>query len=113
MHVMAVPSATDRPVRRTAYLVRHAESRYNRAIKNWDLMSVVGERDHGLTATGLAQCRKLHDCIFNADSADAQALRAPNRITLSSPLCRALLTAHLALPCGHQRLEPNPPRGKR
>ena len=86
---------------RTIYLVRHGESRFNVAIRRINLYHMMRETDHGLSQRGAAQCRALRRAIARAaDSADADALALSDarRITLSSPLCRAVLTAHLALP---------------
>ena len=85
---------------RIVYLMRHAESRYNQAVQQWDVAKMVGETDHGLSTRGLAQCRTLQTRIGRDDASDEDAskLRSSNRMTVSSPLCRAILTAHLALP---------------
>lgn len=91
----------ERPPSVTVYLIRHAESRYNAAVKAWDVRALVGERDHGLSHRGEQQCHELSRTIESAASrgdADAQRLAASDRVTASSPLCRAVLTAHLALP---------------
>ena len=85
---------------RTVYLIRHAESRYNEAKKAWNLRGLVGERDHSLSSTGVAQCARLRSALQTAAASgdsDAIAILSPKK-TLSSPLCRAILTAHLALP---------------
>jgi broad specificity phosphatase PhoE len=87
--------------RRTVYIVRHAESRYNVGVKKWSLTAMLRERDHGLSEHGIEQCRALRKTIADASAkgdADAVALAAPDRVTCSSPLCRAILTAHLSLP---------------
>ena len=99
---MVEPSLPECSGTRSIYLIRHAESRYNRAIKQRSLVKMIGETDHGLSVQGLAQCRSLQDRILKATQcADAQALQATNRVTVSSPLCRAILTAHMALPPTH------------
>jgi broad specificity phosphatase PhoE len=89
---------------RTVYLIRHAESRYNEAKKEWNLKGLVGERDHPLSDTGIAQCARLHLTLQTAAASgdeNAQAIISREK-TLSSPLCRAILTAHLALPYSGQ-----------
>ena len=92
---------TETPRTRTIYLVRHGESRFNVAIRRVNLYRMMRETDHGLSQRGAAQCRALRQAIARAaDSADADALALSDakRVTLGSPLCRAVLTAHLALP---------------
>lgn len=95
-------SAVPEPPRtRTIYLVRHGESRFNVAIRSINLYHMMRERDHGLSRHGASQCRALRRAIAHAaENADADALAISDakRVTLSSPLCRAVLTAHLALP---------------
>jgi phosphohistidine phosphatase SixA len=79
---------------RTVYLIRHAESRYNEAKKEWNLKGLVGERDHPLSDTGIAQCARLHLTLQTAAASgdeNAQAIISREK-TLSSPLCRAILT---------------------
>jgi broad specificity phosphatase PhoE len=86
--------------RRTIYLVRHSESRYNDALKSRSLKRLIGERDHGLSEAGYLQCARLSDAVAAAAAAgDADALAIVRRdVTYSSPLTRAILTAHLSLP---------------
>jgi len=85
---------------RTVYIVRHAESRMNVAMETWSLYGMVSERDHGLSAHGVQQCEDLRAKIEQArDLGDADAVAIASRTcTLSSPLCRAVVTGHLALP---------------
>lgn len=85
---------------RTVYLVRHAESRYNAAVKSLNLYRIINGNDHAITLSGLDQCRELETAILNAkESNDEDAMNICNReITLSSPLCRSIETAILALP---------------
>jgi len=85
---------------RTVYLVRHAESRYNAAVKNLNLFGIMRETDHGISLTGVDQCCTLATAIRNAnESKDVDAIDICNRVnTLSSPLCRTIKTAILALP---------------
>lgn len=85
---------------KTIYIVRHAESRYNDSKKKWSIKGLVGERDHGLSAAGVEQCFELRETLVKAaESGDADAEAIMSRdVTYSSPLSRALLTAHLALP---------------
>ena len=85
---------------RVVYVVRHAESRYNDAKRRWGLVGLVGETDHGLSTAGVEQCAVLRSAITTAAArgdADGEAIMARGA-TLSSPLTRAILTAHLALP---------------
>lgn len=103
---------------RVVYVVRHGESRYNvgmhrlKRLRLGGLVEMLGERDHGLSPLGVQQCLSLRAAILRAaaaaaaaaaeggeDAADALALEARTS-TLASPLCRAVLTAHLALPLG-------------
>jgi len=87
-------------VERTVYIVRHAESRYNAAVKSLSLYKIMRENDHGISLSGVDQCHALATAILNAkESKDTDAIELCNRIsTLSSPLCRAIETAILALP---------------
>uniref|UniRef100_A0A6V2CYU4 Uncharacterized protein n=1 Tax=Ditylum brightwellii TaxID=49249 RepID=A0A6V2CYU4_9STRA len=82
------------------YVVRHAESRYNEAKKKHDLVSWIGETDHGLSEKGVRQCINLNSTIRSAAASgcnDAKLILS-RELTLSSPFSRAILTAHLALP---------------
>jgi len=101
---MASQEAAAGAMERTIYLIRHAESRYNEAKKAWNLRGLVGERDHSLSSTGFVQCARLRSalqCAAASGDADAIAILSRKK-TLSSPLCRALLTAHFALPHSDQ-----------
>lgn len=81
---------------RICYVVRHAESRYNAAVKSYSLTGMIGEKDHGLSTTGLDQCSSLRQRIVQAaDQGDPDALAILNGPWLSSPLRRALATAAL------------------
>lgn len=89
---------------RTVYLIRHGESRYNAGVKQRSLLALVGEKDHGLSQRGVEQCLALRARIqerLAVGDEDALAISGAAE-ALSSPLRRALQTAHLAL--GSSRL---------
>mmetsp|Transcript_49264 Transcript_49264/g.130494 ORF Transcript_49264/g.130494 Transcript_49264/m.130494 type:complete len:260 (-) Transcript_49264:250-1029(-) len=92
-------SSKDQNVR-YVYLVRHAESRYNVGVRNRNVWVMVKEKDHGLSPEGVEQCRQLSERITQAAAdGDTHATAILGRSeTLSSPLCRAVVTGHLALP---------------
>ena len=91
---------------RTLYLIRHGESRWNRAAKKRHLWELLTKRDHPLTERGYAQALELQHDLQHAielrrvedggagsslgDLADATDL-------WSSPLTRAMQTALVAL----------------
>lgn len=74
---------------------------YNEAIKSWNLVGMVHEKDHGLSRKGYQQCLNLRTAIAVAAAAgniDAIALSSSDRVTCASPLSRAMVTAMMALP---------------
>lgn len=78
---------------RTVYLVRHAESRWNAAWRRLNIAAMMTERDHGLTVAGVDQSSSLAGALL----ARPIALASPGAVLASSPLCRALQTATIAL----------------
>lgn len=78
-------------------MVRHAESRYNAAVRTLSLSAMVGERDHGLSKAGQEQCAALRQRLeAAARQGDEDACAILNaEAWLSSPLKRALATAAL------------------
>jgi hypothetical protein len=70
------------------------------AKKRWMLRALVGEHDHGLSPLGVAQCQRLRTTIAHAAAAgDKDARAIVSRVcTYTSPLSRAIITAHLGLP---------------
>ena len=90
---------------RVCYVVRHAESRYNAAVKGLSLSGMVGERDHGLSEVGRSQCLLLRSRLLElAAKGDADAIAMVSGLWLCSPLRRALMTAALARGFGDRPL---------
>lgn len=89
------------------YLVRHAESRWNRARRRLDLIGLLRGVDHALTPAGVRQCLSLRARILAArappeglpedegESGHAAAVLDASTLRLSSPLTRAVMTAAL------------------
>mmetsp|Transcript_57675 Transcript_57675/g.106628 ORF Transcript_57675/g.106628 Transcript_57675/m.106628 type:complete len:299 (-) Transcript_57675:29-925(-) len=89
----------------TAYLVRHGQSLWNLAAKQWDFRTMLSQVDHPLTAEGVAQARRLREAVSTAAAAgdeDAARFTAAETKVLSSPLTRAVATTVLAV--GQDRL---------
>ncbi|KAJ1617418.1 histidine phosphatase superfamily, partial [Pavlovales sp. CCMP2436] len=86
-------AAAGPPPTRTVYLVRHAESRWNAAWRRLNVAAMLRETDHGLTVVGVDQAGTLAGVLL----AEPIALGSPGAIITSSPLCRALQTAAVAL----------------
>lgn len=78
---------------RTVYIVRHAESRWNAAWRRLNVAAMLSERDHGLTVAGADQSVALAGALL----AGPISLASPGALVASSPLCRALQTATIAL----------------
>jgi broad specificity phosphatase PhoE len=78
---------------RTVYLVRHAESRWNAAWKRLNVAAMLRETDHGLTVVGVDQAGTLAAVLLAPPISIAQ----PGAQLASSPLCRALQTAAVAV----------------
>lgn len=99
--LLSLESPNDlKPKGRIVYLVRHAESRYNAAMKSRSLSRLIGERDHGLSENGRSQCEHLcQKILVAAEHGDPDALAIISRkVTYSSPLSRAVCTAYLSFP---------------
>ena len=82
------------------YLIRHAESRWNRSFRQWNAIGLVAERDHGLSQEGVEQgvafAARLTAALADQDQ-DALVVADPSTPVLSSPLTRAIETAVLGL----------------
>eukprot|EP00397_Hematodinium_sp_SG-2012_P009357 GEMP01009440.1.p1 GENE.GEMP01009440.1~~GEMP01009440.1.p1 ORF type:complete len:566 (+),score=116.95 GEMP01009440.1:297-1994(+) len=72
--------------------VRHGESQWNVAQKNWALWDMAKRNDHPLSSTGRQQCEDLRFKIQDADDFP------PVEVIFSSPLTRAIETAILVFP---------------
>lgn len=90
---------------RTVVLVRHARSTHNTAEENWDISTMLLQRDHPLSSEGLGQARALGERIRRSrDKAFVEMVTAPTTALYSSPLTRALQTCLIglmALPAMH------------
>jgi len=95
----------DTPSEQLVFFIRHAESRWNRAQANGDLISLLWENDHGLTEDGLRMAAALRQRIRATREAQkgaggkadwASHFMSPD-IVFSSPLTRALETTCVAL----------------
>ena len=84
----------------TLFAVRHAQSRWNAAQKEWALGKLLAECDHPLSGLGCRQALLLKDdlgaCISSEGSAGLGALRNATAVW-SSPATRSLQTALVGL----------------
>jgi len=101
------------PRHKTVFFVRHGESVWNEAQRDYDLRTMLRHTDHGLNQTGLMQALALQHKIKLASDADSvmkMKMVAPtvrhskflsaflnSESLFSSPLTRALQTAIVAL----------------
>jgi len=84
---------------RVVYLIRHAESSWNKAQAKGDLAEMARTTDHSLSAEGCEQALRLHQDVLAArrlGDENAKALCAPDAFYVS-PLTRAIQTAVIAL----------------
>lgn len=72
--------------------VRHGQSQWNYAQKNWRLWEMARRKDHPLSSEGRRQCEELRHRI--AETNDFP----PVEVLFSSPLARAIETAILVFP---------------
>mmetsp|Transcript_54112 Transcript_54112/g.128859 ORF Transcript_54112/g.128859 Transcript_54112/m.128859 type:complete len:326 (+) Transcript_54112:92-1069(+) len=89
--------ASSAPV--SAYLIRHGQSVWNLAAKQWDLRGLFSQVDHPLTPEGVSQAKRLRSAVEAASAAgdsDASRLLSADSRLLSSPLTRAVATSVLA-----------------
>jgi broad specificity phosphatase PhoE len=84
---------------RTVYVVRHAESRWNAAWQRLNVAAMMAETDHGLTVVGVDQAGTLAGVLL----ASPISLARPGARIASSPLCRALQTATVAVAAANVR----------
>ena len=97
---------------KTVIFIRHAESRWNRAKRNKNVVQMFARRDHPLTPTGYAQALALAAAVGAASGAGAplsteQASAVSNlpalaaiggaQVVWASPLTRAVQTALVGL----------------
>jgi len=105
VHVETEPG---QPHRRLVFLVRHAESRWNRAKAELGVLSMLCENDHGLSEKGLAQAQTLRSLLKEArislDSASSDQQEDPwlrrllkPGVVYASPFTRAIETAVIGL----------------
>jgi len=71
--------------------VRHGQSQWNFAQKNWHLWDMARRKDHPLSSEGRSQCEELRYKINQTEF-------PPVEVIFSSPLARAIETAILVFP---------------
>lgn len=94
------------PRRQLVFLVRHAQSRWNKAQEEMKLLDMMSENDHGLSGEGRVQAEKLRQRI-EAAKADLNAAKLPEdkwmrhflepEVVFSSPFTRSVSTACIGL----------------
>lgn len=98
---LATPAAVLAP--RKLFLVRHAESTWNRATRLGDVATMLGDVDHGLTKLGAGQCAELQRRVAAPPVSDAERAFGSAGVVFSSPSRRTVQTALLGL-SGHPAL---------
>ena len=88
---------------RKLFLVRHAESTWNRATRIGDVATMVSDVDHGLTKLGVTQCAELQRHVAEPPKTEAERAFLAAQKVFSSPSRRTVQTALLALK-GHPAL---------
>jgi len=95
-------------LRKRVFFIRHAESKWNQAQANRDIVGMVKQRDHPLNRTGIQQALKMSNYCNTKETptneVERSFLEADEIIT--SPLCRALQTALVGLyahPCTQKK----------
>ncbi|GAB5371806.1 hypothetical protein AAMO2058_001611400 [Amorphochlora amoebiformis] len=90
------------PKKKWLYLIRHAQSKWNAAKREFDLVTAFGIRDHGLTKIGANQAetlrkRSMSRCEYGSEQGEAYANFYQAQKVYTSPLSRAVESAVLAL----------------
>ena len=88
---------------RKLFLVRHAESTWNRATRIGDVATMLSDVDHGLTKLGVTQCAELQRHVAATPRTEAERAFLAAKKVFSSPSRRTVQTALLALK-GHPAL---------
>ena len=88
---------------RKLFLVRHAESTWNRATRIGDVATMLSDVDHGLTKLGVTQCAELQRHVAEPPRTEAERAFLAAKKVFSSPSRRTVQTALLALK-GHPAL---------
>ncbi len=88
---------------RKLFLVRHAESTWNRATRIGDVATMLSDVDHGLTKLGVSQCAELQRHVAEPPRTEAERAFLAAKKVFSSPSRRTVQTALLALK-GHPAL---------
>ncbi|KAJ8606491.1 hypothetical protein CTAYLR_005901 [Chrysophaeum taylorii] len=89
---------------KTVFLIRHGESEWNVAQRQFDVVGMFGQFDHGLTNRGARQAEALRRRVRGANKTDAARLEFEGATRVyCSPLTRAVQTALIAL-AGHRAL---------
>jgi len=87
--------------RQWIFFVRHAESRWNAAQKDYNVVSMYKEQDHGISTKGREQAENLRKQIKAAAAAEASNPWVARfwcaGMIFTSPLTRAIQTAIIAL----------------
>lgn len=92
------------PKKKFLYLIRHGQSKWNAAKREYDLITAFGIKDHGLTAKGANQAEELHQRIKTQlaegkldEMSDLYRNFFQGAVAYASPLSRATESAIIAL----------------